>query len=184
MLNVQCTPTIRKWPGQRCTSCEEHDLPCGPNIHARYSATTKLGNSPTLWYPAPDCTEARNSAPAKTTRWDGTSDFESASSLPSLDIQDWDFSLEVSDELLQDCVLNRPHEKAQHQPEPWSGMTIDLSQIDKSLRENKPNLPGSITSAIPDDHREIDQRSVACHPWNRLADHHNLLVLFDWESFA
>jgi hypothetical protein len=160
-------PANRRWPEQRCTSCEEHDLPCGPNVHARHSATTtKLENNPGSWCVVPDRAESQTTAPAKTTRWDGIGDFESASSLTDLDAQKWDFPLDPTNELLQDCALNLPLQKTKHHTESWAGMTVDLSQNEDALRENKSNLSGPVIPVILDDHREIDQGFVACQAWN------------------
>lgn len=163
----QCMPTVRTWPGQRCISCEEHDLPCGPNVHARHAATTKLrNNTGSSWPVAPDCAESQATVAVKRLRWDGINDFESASSLTDLEASDWAFSMEPANELVQDCALNLPLQKTQRQTEPWAGLAMYLSQNDEALRENKSNLSGSVISATPDDYREIDQGFVACHAWN------------------
>jgi hypothetical protein len=156
-------PTIRTWPGQKCVPCEEHDLPCGPNIHSRQSTTTKLGNTSSL---------ARNrvtgcveSQAAKTTNnnstWEGMNDLDCTLSLTDSEA-DRGHSVESFDAFSLDCLLNMPFDEPQHRKETRPGRMVGHS--DEPSRESLPALPGLGNLAPSDDLLEIDQRFVTYDP--------------------
>jgi len=153
-------PTKRTWPGQRCTSCEEHGLPCGPNIHSRQSATTKLGNNSSLARQTRlRLGESQTRATRTNSVWDGLSDFDSACSLADLDLG-WGQLLEESSNTLTKTSLPDVHiPETLSKTEVWPEVTMDLGHTDECSRESESTLLLNLSSS--GDSLDIDRRFVA-----------------------
>ena len=149
LITLQCTPTVRTWPGQRCVPCEEHDFPCGPNVHSRQSTSTKLGNTSS---PALDIVagvEPQTVKAGKISRWECVNGLDCPWSLTDLEADNSD---------LMNHILSMPFEEPQLQKENWSGIVV--GQTDKPSRESLSARPGFVNLTPTADQLEIDQRYV------------------------
>src|SRR5436853_3772485 len=125
-------PTVRSWPGQKCVHCEEHDLPCGPNIHSRQSTTTKSGNTSSLAQNlVTGCVESQGAKTTNDSTWEVMNDLDCPLHLTDAD---WGRSIESFEAFSLDCLLNMPFEEPQLQKETRPGAVVNLS--DESSRES------------------------------------------------